>query len=736
MVSWLSNYWGWSIAAIIVALGLFVIGRHDVARFSLKRAWAISSVCFAESIRKKVLWITPLAIIGVIGITQFQRALDEQDAVRQSVKVCIFASGVLVMLTSIILACTNLPKEIESRVIYTIVTKPMTRLELVLGKVIGFARVSLAILVIMGLFTWGYMRLIAYQKHQEIANRLQEGDVSDTERARLSEYEQTGLLTARTFWAPDQLGMYGDMPDPNSTLRTISNGGDEDVLVGYVADRRYLFGPPREDVQEWANEGIGANGLVMRLKMDYVRTGPPTDQEAPQTNVAGPVLKKATTQPQEILPPKVGFQLFDEDRFDMCSPTLMVGGSTPEELWANMIDYARTKKVDIQRCGADIRLSGETKTPDGDEGQFAYAWIPPTTAITLFNHSKFYVRIYGTSAHVDYEVSPKPVSLFVPEIRNGHLALGATEVPPAPGLHGEPEFLTFRGRPGIHGDQELSGGEDAPRAVAVFSFRNAPPPMLAGNQIAFQFNAEVDRSNSEVESGREDPTTLDVAVIDGGTKKITPLTVPWSGRAPLEPAVLIESRLPSFFTIPADAVTSGDYDIVFHCRNTAQTVGLFPTSLQLVIDRQWFEVNLVKSLFILWMMSILVIILSVLCSTFLSWPIAVVLTVMLLLGHWGVDQLADTSGPGLGRQLVNDFKFTDVALSSVVSTGVDSLSRVLNVFGHVLPDTTKFDAIDDIEQGVSVSGDRMAEALTVLLGFGIPSLVLAYLIMLGKEVAP
>jgi hypothetical protein len=225
-------------------------------------------------------------------------------------------------------------------------------------------------------------------------------------------------------------------------------------------------------------------------------------------------------------------------------------------------------------------------------------------------------------------------------------------------------------------------------------------------------------------------------VIDGATKKITPLTIPQDGNAPLEPPLLIESRLPSFFTIPANSVTGPDYQIILHCRNTAQMVGLYPTSLQLVISRQWFEFNLAKSLFILWMMSILVIILSVLCSTFLSWPIAVVLTVLLLLGHWGVDQLADTNAPGLGRQLVNDFKFTDVALSSVVSTGVDTLSRVLNAFGHALPDTSKFDAIEDIQQGVSVSAERLLEGLTVLAGFGIPSLVLAYLIMRGKEVAP
>jgi len=172
------------------------------------------------------------------------------------------------------------------------------------------------------------------------------------------------------------------------------------------------------------------------------------------------------------------------------------------------------------------------------------------------------------------------------------------------------------------------------------------------------------------------------------------------------------------------------------CSNKGHTVGFYPQSLQLVRDRQSFGISLIKSLSIIWMMSILVIILGIFCSTFLSWPIAVVLTVLLLLGHWGVEQVADSSGPGLGRQIVTDFKFTDVAISTVVSKGVDSLTHGLNLVSRVLPDTSRFDAMEDIEQGISISSDTLLAAMEVLAGFGISAIVLAYVILRGKEVAP
>ena len=726
---WFANYWGIIVAAVIVVVGLFIIGIGDTKRFSITRAWAISGVCFDESIRKRVLWITPLAIIGVIGITQFQRALDEQDAIRQSVKICLFATGIVVMLTSIILACTNLPKEIESRVIYTILTKPTTRLELVVGKVMGFARVSLTIVAIMGIFTWVYVRISAEQKRQQIAYRLKEGDVSDTERSRLNEYTQSGLLVTRKFWAADELDMYGEQPQAGSPVRVISNEGEQDFLAGFPVDRSVVFGPPKDDVQEWAHEGAGQNGLVVRVLLNSVRLpGYIDDQSATPAGAIGPVFG---AKPQgKMLQPRIAFEIMDENLNDMFLGTLMVGASSAGDLAGQIVAFAsKGMKVDPQSSAGSVRLSDPVQLPDGTSGQYAYAWLPPTQAETLFNHRIFFVRVSGASGKVNFLVGTNPVSCFVPQIEPGVLnvqAPGATEILPAPGRGASPEMLVFRGRMGLHFDQEMNGGKDAPGATADYAFMDAPAAQLVGGKIPFQFSCEVDRSNSDVASGSEDPTRIAVSVVDDATKKITPLPQP----------IFVESRLPTFFGIPADSITTGSFHILLHCENDVQSIGLYPNSLQLVATHQMFELNLVKSLSIVWMMSILVVVLAVFCSTFLSWPIAIVLTVLLLLGHWGVDQVADSSGPGLGRQIVNDFKFTDAPIAAVVSKGVDSLTHALNLLSNVLPDTSKFDAIEDIEQGVSISREKLLAAMAVLAGFGIPTIVLAYVVLLGKEVAP
>ena len=82
MSSIFQEYAQWWICGVIVVLGIVIYGFKDLIRLSIGRVWAISSVCFAESVRRKIWLITPLAIVGVIVVAQLQRPLDERDASR------------------------------------------------------------------------------------------------------------------------------------------------------------------------------------------------------------------------------------------------------------------------------------------------------------------------------------------------------------------------------------------------------------------------------------------------------------------------------------------------------------------------------------------------------------------------------------------------------------------------------------------------------------------------------
>ena len=54
-------------------------------------------------------------MLGILAVSLLARPADEMDAIRQTITYSLFASSVVVVIAAVLLAATNLPKEIESR---------------------------------------------------------------------------------------------------------------------------------------------------------------------------------------------------------------------------------------------------------------------------------------------------------------------------------------------------------------------------------------------------------------------------------------------------------------------------------------------------------------------------------------------------------------------------------------------------------------------------------------------
>ena len=61
---------------------------------------------------------------------------------------------------------------------------------------------------------------------------------------------------------------------------------------------------------------------------------------------------------------------------------------------------------------------------------------------------------------------------------------------------------------------------------------------------------------------------------------------------------------------------------------------------------------------------------------------------------------------------------------------------LLKTVAVVLPDISKYPAMEHIERGESTPLKGLIESLVVTFGFGIPLIVLSYVFLKNKEVAP
>lgn len=707
------------LAGLILFLGL-VVGAGDLLKFSARRTWAISSVNFREAIRRRVLWVTPLAMLGIVAITQLSHPYDELDAIRQTTKYALFATAIVLVLTILILASTNLPREIDNRVIYTIVTKPATRLEIILGKTIGFARTSAMILLVMGLFTYLYLHINAAQLASSARNRLDTLPPGDLSRDTLQNYVSDGLLRARDYNRAAALNIFAQVPTPADPYRWTMGNGEQDVIYPFVLPASAFQGA-RDDAQLVFTLELAIRQLAMsRSELEESQQEPPPPAAtAPSTRPATGSADPRKTSP----PPMVSVSLLDPDRFTIVSAGELIDqmhiqqSRDPENL--KNTQYLALEENKLAPAGRRVAIvvappkaiyERLKKIPPDDNGDRRfYLMVHCLSPGTRYGFAKDSV----TGLLQLYDASGQPLQ-----------AMHKLTSKDAAGKPATPE-PTFRGRLSQTYNQQLRGDADPEHApVAIYHFRGAQTANSpsGGDNASFEFRVKIERSPNE--AGDSDAATqVQVRVVNARTGFAAP---------PVN--VYPESDRPIFFSVPRQAVADGDFDVQVRTRTQGHYVGLRNASLVSVAASRSFALNLLKSLLVLWMLAILVAVIAIFCSTFVSWPIAVVLTLLILLGRWAVTQIGESSP----QQIFTEFfgSNTGAVGAKLFTETYRGLSSALGAVARILPDMTRFSVTEDIARGQNMTFRVLLDGLGVLGAFAIPLLVLGYMFFKRKEVAP
>jgi hypothetical protein len=405
----------------------------------------------------------------------------------------------------------------------------------------------------------------------------------------------------------------------------------------------------------------------------------------------GPSPLVASTQPtagtQESGPPAVQVEIFDANR---------------NSLFVQEINGGKPAVLD---------------NPNGTDRQFE---LGASQVASLAKQPVFYVTLIPVTPNVKLWVEPDAAQLIVPVTDKPEPVV----VGPAVATDEDKPVFTFVGRQGTAG-QQIRGDEGDKGSVAVYQFANVDVrPAGGGSTVPVELRVGIERGGDEP-SDADAPTHVNLSILNHKSGQLI-------DAGEIKP----ENNRTAYATVPASAFDGGNFDVVLRCKTPEHWVSITPASLSVVRSETFFGVNLFKSLFIIWLLAVLVISISIFASTFLSWPIAVVLTLVILLGRWGVEQLGDAASAGLGRQFVQDFGVRDPASAQALSNTVEKLNSMLTVVATVLPDISRFSATEDIERGISIPPDKIVASLGVLIGFGVPLSVLAYVFLKNKEVAP
>lgn len=134
-------------------------GVIDVFTVSPRRVYAIAMLAFKESVRRKAL----LVFVVFAALFMFAGWFMEADEARPDLHLMNLVAFVframawLVLPVVVLMSCWGLPEDIRLRSLHTVVTKPVRRSEVVLGRMLGFSAIGTVIIALMAAVGYGWI---------------------------------------------------------------------------------------------------------------------------------------------------------------------------------------------------------------------------------------------------------------------------------------------------------------------------------------------------------------------------------------------------------------------------------------------------------------------------------------------------------------------------------------------------------------------------------------------------
>ncbi len=128
---------------------------------SLGRLWAIAAMTLVEASRRKVFTILVLFGVALLSSVTFFPSVEMQARLRLMEAWSLRAATLFTAIVALFVSGFSLPGDFETRRIYLLVTKPVSKVTVFLGRLLGFVMLLAVFLGVMGIITIVFIRGVA-----------------------------------------------------------------------------------------------------------------------------------------------------------------------------------------------------------------------------------------------------------------------------------------------------------------------------------------------------------------------------------------------------------------------------------------------------------------------------------------------------------------------------------------------------------------------------------------------
>jgi hypothetical protein len=231
---------------------------------SIGKIWAIARMTILEARRRKVFTILLLFAVALLSSIMFFPSVEMESRLRLIEVWALRASALFTAIVGLFLAGFSLPQDFEQKRIYMIVTKPVSKSSVFLGRYVGYVLLLALFIGTMGLITVGFLRTVkAFSGDRFPALAAYPRVMPGTFTSRGGDAIEGGGLTQAIKFGPDNALIW--------TFRGLrrSNFGDSvraqgRLVFGSVADQYRSAGTVRVVVRNPA----GASHEIKQLEMN------------------------------------------------------------------------------------------------------------------------------------------------------------------------------------------------------------------------------------------------------------------------------------------------------------------------------------------------------------------------------------------------------------------------------------------------------------------------------------
>lgn len=217
----LTAIWTWLIA---VGAAVFVVALLLLMLFEAEGpVWAIAKLSFREAVRSQLLWVFLILLLPFLFPAKWVLQIKPADELRTTTELLMAVMSVLVLVPATVVAAFGIPDDIKRQNIFTVVSKPVERFEIVLGRFVGYlALMTLVLLAMTGVSLVLVTNTSISEKAREetykarvpLRGKLEFASLKAAERADKKDFEGTNV--GREFSYRKYIG-----GSPKSTQRAI-----------------------------------------------------------------------------------------------------------------------------------------------------------------------------------------------------------------------------------------------------------------------------------------------------------------------------------------------------------------------------------------------------------------------------------------------------------------------------------------------------------------------------------